>query len=163
MDAIRIALEWKQKQAQFFLDTLEDYVSNIGLDKTVEEDPDRYIDSKPIAKNLFFISAYADAFIYSVISYFDILARYHTVNESNFRRMYFRTWLKYQEKRNEDEYIKFLRKEFDGWIEELIFIRNNFAHRCHPYIHMTPNVKVEKRNGLYELKLMPIKFSGEVF
>ena len=161
-DALFLALEWKQKQARYFLDELKNHVATLDLKKTIRARPGPYLDSKPLYAERFFIAAHTDAFFYSVTSYLDILARYHTKKPKPKQKIYFQNWIDYQAPRNTaDAYINFLKQEKTEWIEEVFRTRNEFAHRCHPVIHAHP-VTVEKMGLSYRLMLMPMPFQGQL-
>lgn len=158
-----LASEWKQKQVQYFLDQLMKHVKLTEIPKTSKKNPIYLLGKRQIYRNSFFISVYADAFFYSIASYFDIIAQYHTINRDSHKRISFTNWIEYQSKNNKsDDYIRFLKSEMEDWVREVIFIRNNFAHRCHPISH-SEMVVVKKEQSFYTIKIMPIKFQNTMY
>ena len=135
----------KNRTINYSLDKMKDAHSIIF--PKVEKGKETVVTMKDIGDGAWLISCYGEFFFLEVTSFFDALARNLTENQDLKKSINFKKWIDWQYKHNNDDFIRYLKKQYDNWYNDFKEIRNRIAHQCHLYYEIDKILSINVKSG----------------
>ena len=138
-------LSLKKRTIDYSLDKMKEACSIIF--PKVEKGKETVVTMKDIEEGAWLISCYGEYFFLEVTSFFDTLVRNLTENQDLKKNINFERWIKWQYKHNNDDFIRYLKKQHDNWYNDFKEIRNRIARQCHLYYEIDKILSINVKSG----------------
>jgi len=139
-------LSLKKRTINYSLDKMKEAYDNIIFPK-VEKGKKKVVTGRDIGEGAWLISCYGEYFFLEVTSFFDALARNLTGNQDSKKDIHFQSWIEWQYKYNNDDFIRYLKEQLDNWYGDFKRIRNTIAHQSHLYHELINFLSIDFKTG----------------
>lgn len=151
----------KKHTIDYSLDKMKEVYDNIIAPK-VEKGEKKVVTGRDIGEGAWLISCYGEYFFLEVTSFFDALARNLTENQDPKKDIHFQNWIEWQYKHNNDDFIRYLKKQQDNWYMDFKRIRNKIAHQSHLYCEINEILHIDSKAKVFEALTMMIDENRKV-
>ena len=135
----------KKRTIDHSLDKMEE-AYNIIFPK-VEKGKKKVVTGRDIGESAWLISCYGEYFFLEVTSFFDALSRNLTGNQDPKKDIHFQNWIEWQYRHNNDDFIRYLKKQLDNWYRDFKKIRNTIPHQSNLYYKIDKIVHIDFKTG----------------
>jgi hypothetical protein len=153
-------LSFKKHTIDYSFDKMKEAYDNI-IPK-FEKGKKKVVTGRDIVEGAWLISCYGEYFFLEVTSFFDALARNLTGNEDPQKDIHFQNWIEWQYKHNNDDFIRYLKKQLDNWYMDFKKIRNKIAHQSHLYREINEFLNIDSKAKVFEAFTMMIDENRKV-
>jgi hypothetical protein len=154
-------LFFKKHTIDYSLDKMKEVYDNI-ISPKVEKGGKKIVTGRDIGEGAWLISCYGEYFFLEVTSFFDDLARNLTKNQTPEKDIYSQNWIEWQYIHNNDDFIRYLKKQLDNWYMDFKKIRNKIAHQSHLYYEINEFLHIDSKAKVFEAFTMMIDENRKV-
>ena len=154
-------LFFKKHTIDYSLDKMKEVYDNI-ISPKVEKGEKKVVTGRDLGEGAWLISCYGEYFFLEVTSFFDALARNLTENQDPQKDIYFQNWIEWQYKHDNDDFIRYLKKQRDNWYMDFKKIRNKIAHQSHLYYEINEILHIDSKAKVFEALTMMIDENRKV-
>ena len=154
-------LFFKKHTIDYSLDKMKEVYDNI-ISPKVEKGEKKVVTGRDLEEGAWLISCYGEYFFLEVTSFFDALARNLTENQDPQKDIYFQNWIEWQYKHDNDDFIRYLKKQRDNWYMDFKKIRNKIAHQSHLYYEINEILHIDSKAKVFEALTMMIDENRKV-
>ena len=154
-------LFFKKHTIDYSLDKMKEVYDNI-ISPKIEKGKKKVVTGRDIGEGAWLISCYGEYFFLEVTSFFDALARNLTENQDPQKDIHFQNWIEWQYKYNNDDFIRYLKRQLDNWYMDFKKIRNKIAHQSHLYYEINEFLHIDSEAKVFEAFTMMIDENRKV-
>lgn len=154
-------LFFKKHTIDYSLDKMKEVYGNI-ISPKIEKGKKKAVTGRDIGEGAWLISCYGEYFFLEVTSFFDALARNLTGNQDPKKDIHFQNWIEWQYKHNNDDFIRYLKRQLDNWYMDFKKIRNKIAHQSHLYYEINEFLHIDSEAKVFEAFTMMIDENRKV-